>query len=274
VIPAVSALEDAAPCRRHAWAAEADRARLVNRARIDAITPGRFLAAIESFLECDRAHVVHFCAAYTTVVARKDSAYREALNRADLNVPDGMPLAWALNAFGRQTVRLAGSDGMALLCDVGRRRNVRHFFLGGKATAVERLEVELHRTYPGIQIAGRLQAPFRQLTDDELTAIDRAIRLARADVVWVGNGTPLQEFLAADLRRRGSAPVILCVGAAFDFVSGGKRRAPRWMQRAGLEWLHRLGCEPRRLCHRYLVGNALFVGGVGLDYVRSRHPGR
>jgi N-acetylglucosaminyldiphosphoundecaprenol N-acetyl-beta-D-mannosaminyltransferase len=266
--------EHAAPCLRYARAAEGSGAPSINGTRIDPITRERFVGAIESFLECGRGHVVHFCAAYTTVVARKDRAYREVLNQADLNVPDGMPVAWALRVFGRQSARLAGSDGMALLCDVGRGRDLRHFFLGGKPAVVERLELELRRTYPGIQIAGRREAPFRSLTDDELTAVDRAIRLARADVVWVGNGTPLQEFLAADLRRLGSAPVILCVGAAFDFVSGDKKRAPRWMQQAGLEWLHRLGSEPRRLWRRYLVGNALFVGGVAFDYARTRRPGR
>jgi N-acetylglucosaminyldiphosphoundecaprenol N-acetyl-beta-D-mannosaminyltransferase len=246
----------------------------VNGTRIDPITRERFVVAIESFITSGRTHVVHFCAAYTTVLARKDRAYLDVLNRADLNVPDGMPVAWALRVFGRKSARLAGSDGMALLCDVGRGRSLRHVFLGGRPDVVERLELELRRAYPGIQIAGRLQAPFRPLTDEELTAVDRAIRLARADLVWVGSGTPLQEFLADDLRRLGSAPVILCVGAAFDFVSGAKRRAPRWMQRAGLEWLHRLGSEPRRLWRRYLVGNAIFVGGVALDYARSRLPGR
>jgi N-acetylglucosaminyldiphosphoundecaprenol N-acetyl-beta-D-mannosaminyltransferase len=246
----------------------------VNGTRIDPITRERFVAAIDSFLACGRSHIVHFCAAYTTVLARRNRAYLEILNRADLNVPDGMPVAWALRVFGRKSARLAGSDGMALLCDVGRDRNLRHFFLGGRAEVVERLELELRRTYPGIQIAGRLQAPFRPLTDEELTAVDREVRLARADLVWVGNGTPLQEFLAADLRRFGSAPVILCVGAAFDFVSGAKPRAPRSMQRAGLEWLHRLGSEPRRLWRRYLVGNALFVAGVAADYARARRRGR
>jgi N-acetylglucosaminyldiphosphoundecaprenol N-acetyl-beta-D-mannosaminyltransferase len=108
------------------------------------------------------------------------------------------------------------------------------------------------------------------VTDEELDAGVAIIRGSGADVVWVGLGAPKQDLMGARLREREAAPVIMCVGAAFDFLAGTKRRAPRWVRRAGLEWLHRLVSEPRRLLRRYLVGNTRFVLGVGFDLLFRR----
>jgi N-acetylglucosaminyldiphosphoundecaprenol N-acetyl-beta-D-mannosaminyltransferase len=96
------------------------------------------------------------------------------------------------------------------------------------------------------------------------------MRAAGADAVWVGLGAPKQDLMAARLRDLDAAPTIFCVGAAFDFVAGTVKRAPRWMQRTGLEWLHRLLSEPRRLWRRYVIGNPRFVAGVVWDRLRGR----
>jgi len=114
-----------------------------------------------------------------------------------------------------------------------------------------------------------MRTPTAKLGDNEIDD-DARIRAARTGLLWVGLGAPKQDITAERLRRLDAAPAILCVGAAFDFLSGAKRRAPAWMQRAGLEWLHRLAHEPRRLWRRYLIGNSRFAVGVATSRLRSR----
>lgn len=245
---------------------------LVNGVRIDAVSPTGLVDQVESFLACGlaggRSHVVHFLAAHPTVEARSDAAYRLVLNEGDLNVPDGMPVALAARMQGARGDRLPGTDSLHIVARWGLRRQLRHFLYGATDETLAQMRSNLERLYPGISIAGQEAPPFRTVTDEELDATVATIRTSTADVVWVGLGTPKQDLVGARLREREAAPVIMCVGAAFDFVAGVKRRAPVWMQRAGLEWLFRLLSEPRRLWRRYLVGNTRFVLGVVSDLLR------
>jgi N-acetylglucosaminyldiphosphoundecaprenol N-acetyl-beta-D-mannosaminyltransferase len=234
----------------------------------ESLSPEELLARVERFRHCGQSHVVHFCAAHPTVVARRDPAYRNVLN-GGLNVPDGMGVALALRLLGYPAQRLPGSDAFALLCERGVRRGLRHYLFGGASEVVDRLRWSLGIRYPGIRVVGAESPPFRPLSERELSEASARIRHAATDLVWVGLGAPKQDWVAERLRERGSAPVILCVGAAFDFLSGAKRRAPEWMQESGFEWLHRLACEPRRLWRRYLVGNAVFASTVLSDFVRT-----
>lgn len=245
---------------------------LVNRVRFDLLTLESLHARIGGFIACGRSHVVHFCAADPTVLARRDLEYREVVNRGDLNVADGVPVAWALRLFGKRTERIAGSDAFSYLVDRGRAQSIRHYLFGGSPEVVLQLRSELDRRYPGIQIVGAESPPFRELSDAEVGDAAERIRSTGTDLLWIGLGAPKQDIMAQRLRAVDAAPVILCVGAAFDFLSGGKKRAPAWMQRTGLEWLHRLVCEPRRLWRRYLVGNPRFVAGVVCDLVTGRRP--
>lgn len=246
----------------------------VNGVRIDPLDPPAFLETVGSFLSCGRSHTVHFCAAHPTAEARRDPAYRELLNRGDLNMPDGAPVAWAARAQGFPTARLAGSEGMHLVAEWGLSRGVGHFLYGATPVTLERLRTNLERDHPGIRIVGAEAPPFRPVSDDELAATVGRIREAGADAVWIGLGAPKQDVMGARMCEAGAASVVLCVGAAFDFLSGTKRRAPEWMRRSGLEWLHRLLSEPTRLWRRYLVGNARFVGGVLVDLGRTVHERR
>jgi len=241
-----------------------DERSLVNGVRFDVRSPDAFVARVESFCACGQSHAVHFCAAHPTVVARHDLAYRNVLN-AGLNVPDGMGVVWALRAFGIDARRLAGSDAVHLLCAWGIERGVRHYLFGAAPGTAERLAEKLMVAHPGIRIVGAESPPMRTLSRRELEEASRRIRRAGADLLWVGLGAPKQDVVADRLRALASAPVILCVGAAFDYVSGVRPRAPAWMQQSGLEWLFRLAAEPRRLWRRYLIGNALFVAGVTSD---------
>ncbi len=237
----------------------------MNRVRLDPVSPDELAQRVAGFVECGHSHIVRFCAAHPTVLARHDEAYRELLNRGDLTVPDGQPVAWALRLFGCPAERLAGSDAMAFLCEWGVAIGLRHYLYGGTPEVAGQLGETLARRYPGIQVVGVESPPFRELTDAEWHATAERIRAARADCVWIGLGAPKQDWAAERLASADARAVLLCVGAAFDFVAGAKQRAPRWMQNSGLEWLHRLLREPRRLGGRYLRGNASFVIGVVRD---------
>jgi N-acetylglucosaminyldiphosphoundecaprenol N-acetyl-beta-D-mannosaminyltransferase len=240
----------------------------VNGVGFEPVSPDELVQRVERFCRCRRSHVIHFCAAHPTVIARSDLAYRDILNRG-LNVPDGVGVVLALRLLGHPAQRLPGSDAFALLCERGVRAGLRHYLFGGAAETVDRLHRSLRVRYPGIRVVGAESPPFRPMSECELSAASTRIRRARTDLLWVGLGAPKQDWVAERLRQHESASVILCVGAAFDFLSGAKRRAPDWIQRSGLEWLYRLACEPNRLWRRYLVGNVAFAASVLSDYLRA-----
>lgn len=242
---------------------------LVNGVRIDPASTARFAAHIESFLRCGHSHVVHFIPADPTVLAIRDGRYRAILNRGDLNVADGMSVVWALRLAGYRTARITGSDAMAMLTAGAATEGARHFLYGGSPLTLQRLEARLRSISPSIHIDGQ-SPPFREPLEDELRDAAERIRRTNTDLLWIGLGTPKQDVVADRFRELGAAPVILCVGAAFDFLAGTRHRAPVWMQRAGLEWLHRLASEPTRLWRRYLLENPRFVLGVGMDLLRAR----
>lgn len=237
----------------------------VNGVRFDAISPETYLRSLATFLSCGHSHVVHFCASHPTVEARRDPDYRDVLNKGSLNVPDGMPVAWAARMLGSRTERLTGTEGMHLAALWGVDRGLRHYLYGGTPETLEKLRRRLEERYPGILIVGVESPPFRPLTDEEVAESVRRMQDAGTQALWVGLGVPKQDLIADRLRTLHVAPVILCVGAAFDFVAGTITRAPMWMQRMGLEWVHRLASEPKRLWKRYLIGNPEFVMGVVRD---------
>ena len=239
--------------------------KFVNGVRIDLLAQGDFPKRIKSFLSCGRSHVVHFVPADPTVVARKHPPYREVLNRGDLNVADGMSIIWALRLSGARSERIPGTEAFLELCDSSRQTHSGHFLYGGTTQTLSALKQSLERRFPDIRVVGSESPPFRKLDDGEIEATARRVRDVDAKFLWVGLGTPKQDYVADVLRQADAAPVILCVGAAFDFVAGSKQRAPRWICRTGFEWLHRLATEPRRLWRRYLIGNPQFIFGVLRD---------
>ena len=243
---------------------------LVNGVRLDPLALDKLSGKIAELVACGGSHIVHFLPAAPTVLARRDSEYRAVLNDGDLNLVDGASVALALRLFGCRAPRTTGSAALCALAEQGVEAGLRHYLFGGTPDVVERLRRRLERDYPGILIVGAESPPFTQSSVDALAAARDRMQAVGADLVWVGLGAPKQDYVAAVLRELGAAPVLLCVGAAFDFVSGAKRRAPRWTQRVGLEWLHRLMSEPRRLWRRYLIGNPRFVAGVLRDYVGQK----
>jgi N-acetylglucosaminyldiphosphoundecaprenol N-acetyl-beta-D-mannosaminyltransferase len=202
----------------------------------------------------------HFCTVHTIVEAQNRPDLRDLLNTADLVAPDGMPLVWLQRVSGRPCERVCGPDLMLALLDRGRATGARHFFYGGAEGVARELARRMAGRYPGLRVAGTESPPFRPLSPEEDAAAVERINATTPDFVWVGLGSPRQEQWLASHRDRLAAPVLLAVGAAFDFHAGRRPRAPKLMQRTGTEWLFRFATEPRRLGRRYLVTNARFLG--------------
>lgn len=204
------------------------------------------------------------CTVHGVGEARRDPEYRRLLNASWLTTPDGMPLVWLAHRAGHQKVtRVYGPDLMLAVCDAGRASGLRHFFYGGDPGVAAALQVSLENRFPGLQVVGTHCPPYRPLTEQEFSAFQQQVAACRPDVIWVGLGTPKQDRFMAATWKQLDAGVMIGVGAAFDFLSGRKKQAPRWMQRSGLEWLFRLGQEPGRLAYRYLVYNPLFLLRAG-----------
>jgi N-acetylglucosaminyldiphosphoundecaprenol N-acetyl-beta-D-mannosaminyltransferase len=210
------------------------------------------------------------------VSAEEDAETRAAVLAATLAVPDGQPLVWALHALGHpEATRVYGPDLMAHFCDRAATAGTPMYLYGGRSLdAVRLLQRRLQERYPGIRIVGCSAAPFRELTAEEDARTIAEIDSSGAKVVWVGTGQPRQEQWMARMRDRLSAPLLVGVGAAFDFHAGLVPQAPPWMQRNGLEWSYRLSREPRRLWRRYVLGNPRFVAGFVRQYVRHRRNAR
>jgi N-acetylglucosaminyldiphosphoundecaprenol N-acetyl-beta-D-mannosaminyltransferase len=193
---------------------------------------------------------------------------------ATLAVPDGQPLVWALHALGHaRATRIYGPDLMAKHCARAARNGTPIYLYGGRHddAARELLARRLRERFTGLRIVGSSSPPFRTLSAAENAHEIELINSSGAAVVWVGTGQPKQERWMREMRARLNPPLLVGVGAAFDFHAGLVRQAPPWMQRNGLEWTYRLWREPRRLWRRYARYNPRFVVGFARQYARARH---
>jgi N-acetylglucosaminyldiphosphoundecaprenol N-acetyl-beta-D-mannosaminyltransferase len=211
-------------------------------------------------------------AVHTVMACQEDPELRAAVLGSDLTVPDGQPLVWAMNALGHDlSSRVYGPDLMARYCERAALTGARMFLYGGRNQgALVQLALNLRTRYPGLNIVGGYAPPFRALTGEEEDFVLDEINRSQADVVWVGIGVPKQEKWMAAMRGRLRAPVLVGVGAAFDFHAGLVSQAPRWMQSMGLEWAYRLLQEPGRLWRRYLRYNPRFVAGFLRQWLAHR----
>jgi len=227
---------------------------------------------VDGMVAADRRGYVCVAAVHTVMASQDDPELRAAVLGSDLTVPDGQPLVWALNALGhRLDDRVYGPTLMWRACERAARTGTRMYLYGGRNQgALVQLALELRRAHPGLQIVGGHSPPHRDLEPDEEAAIAADIDASGADVVWVGIGVPKQEKWMARMRPRLQAPVLVGVGAAFDFHAGLIPQAPERLQRLGLEWAFRLAQEPRRLWRRYLRYNPRFVSAFARQYLRDR----
>lgn len=237
--------------------------------RIDGFGPRSAARAIIEVAGTPAA--IHLCNAFTLSLAMRDAGFRDCLNAGNLNFADGAPVAAVGRRRGLQamTSRVYGPTLMFDVLKEGTELGVRHYFYGSTPEVIDALTASLNDRVPGVKIVGSEAPPFRPLTDDERHALADRVHSSGADIMWVGLGTPKQDLFVEQNRDLLGVPLV-AVGAAFDFHAGTKRMAPAWVQRFALEWLFRLVTEPRRLWKRYLIGNSIFLYGVGRDEVANR----
>ncbi len=235
---------------------------------VSAINMEQALATIDGWVASRAREYVCVCPVHSIMECRRSEEVRRTFNQAGMVTPDGMPLVWVARALGHHDVgRVYGPD---LMLAVLRRERHRHFFYGGGPGVAERLAGAMTTRYPKLEVAGFIEPPFAPLDELCTPAVAQAINAGSADIVWVGMSSPKQDLWMTRMRPLLDAPVLIAVGAAFDFHTGRVRQAPAWIQRSGLEWLFRLGTEPRRLWRRYLVDNPWFVWELFLQSTRLK----
>ena len=217
---------------------------------------------IDSVVGSRQPHYLTACNTHTVTASLEDDELRSALLGASLNLPDGQPLVWAINSLGHSLEsRVYGPELMARACSRAAERGHRLYLYGGRNQgALVQLALNLRHRYPGIKVVGGYSPPHRALTDEERNAVTAEINRSGADILWVGIGVPKQEKWMARMRPQLETPLLVGVGAAFDFHAGLVAQAPIWIQESGLEWAFRLAHEPRRLWRRYLRYNPRFLG--------------
>ena len=203
----------------------------------------------------------------------RDSELRAASIQAGLNLPDGVGVVVAARLLGYRTSgRVTGAELMLRVCDWGRKYGYRHYFYGSTEDVVRKLEERLTQQYAGLKIVGSYCPPFRALTPREDEAVVRHINSCQPDILWVGLGAPKQQLWMADHLGRIAAPVMIGVGAAFNFHSGVVKWAPLWMRRLGMEWIYRTIVEPRKIVprarHTFLFGVRVVVQAVAWRFAR------
>jgi N-acetylglucosaminyldiphosphoundecaprenol N-acetyl-beta-D-mannosaminyltransferase len=199
--------------------------------------------------------------------AQRDLTLRGILNRSFLCTPDGVPTVWVGRLQGHSSMRrVYGPDFMMAMCRRSVRHGFRHFLYGGNPGVAENLRSNLRRRVPGVEIVGTYTPPFRPLTPAEEDDVISIVKRSKPDIVWVGLSTPKQERFMASLIDRLDICLMVGVGAAFDIHAGLLADAPAWMKVCGLQWLHRLMLEPRRLWRRYLTNNPRFLWNIGLQF--------
>lgn len=231
--------------------------------RLDEAVQSVFAAAQAlSDSSANRGTAIHFCNAYNVALARSDHFYRQVIECGDYVFSDGVPITWVGKRLRPDLAatweRVYGPDIMTAVLQQSTENGPTHYLLGGSPSVLDSLGSAISDRFPAARIVGSESPAFRPSTDAELAERDERITSSGASIVWVGLGTPKQDYEVA--RLASTLPVVaIAVGAAFDFLSGTKPQAPVWMRRSGTEWLFRFASEPRRLAKRYLWGNSVFA---------------
>ncbi len=233
---------------------------------ISALNLQSALAEVAEAIRTRRKGYICVTGVHGVMEAQSDEAFRKILNNAFLCTPDGMPMVWVGKANGHsQMSRVYGPDLMLDICQWSETNSCRHFFYGGGPGVADLLAEKLKVRFPKMQIVGTYTPPFRPLNPDEENELREKIRAAQVDIIWVGLSTPKQEKFMAEYLPQLDTTLMVGVGAAFDFLSGRVKQAPRWMQRSGLEWFYRLCSEPRRLAGRYFKNNPVFAAKIAMQ---------
>jgi len=203
--------------------------------------------------------------------AQADPVFRNVLNSAFLNTPDGMPTVWVGRAQGHRDMgRVYGPDLMLSVFEQGVERGYRHFFFGGNVGVAADLECALRSRFPGALVVGTYTPPFRPLSEEEGIELVEQVRRAAPDIVWVGLSTPKQERFMSEYLGILETTLMVGVGAAFDIHTGRIKEPSEWLKHSGLQWVHRLAQEPRRLWRRYLYNTPRFSCQIALQFLGLR----
>ena len=238
---------------------------------VSAIDLSRAVEMADRWIAAENRGYICVTGVHGVMEAQSDSELRHILNHAFLNTPDGMPMSWVgrLQGFGKMD-RVFGPDLMASLCQLSVERNYRHFLYGGELGVAELLKKRLECKFPGLQIVGTYTPPFRSLTAEEEDEIVCQLQELRPHIVWVGLSTPKQERFMARYIDRLQVPLLVGVGAAFDYHTGRINDCSGWIKRAGLQWAHRLLQDPGRLWKRYLRNNPAFLWKITLQIFKLK----
>jgi len=227
---------------------------------VHAIDMRQALAVFRRTLEDRRKGYVCVTGVHGIMEAQKYPEFKAILNGSLLTTPDGVPAVWVGRWQGySQMQRVFGPELMLEVCAMSVGKGYTHFLYGGADGVAEQLKISLLRRFPGLRIVGTYTPPFRPLNQAEKQDLYARVSTVKPDIFWVGLSTPKQEHFMAEYLPHLDTRVMVGVGAAFDVHTGRIQDAPDWMKNAGLQWLHRLGQEPRRLWKRYLYNNPLFV---------------
>ncbi len=243
--------------------------------KVSAINMQDAVELASQWINCGKPGYVCVSSVHVIMEAQRRPEVLRALNQATMNTPDGMPLTWVGRYQGFPDMdRVFGPDLMIEICRISVERGFRHFLFGGKPGVAEELKERLQDRFPGLDVVGTHGGVFRSLSPDEEQRLVGQIRQSKPHIVWVGLGAPKQELFMAQYVDRLQVPLLVGVGAAFDFHTGRIRDCSPWVKRAGLQWLHRLIQEPRRLWRRYLVNVPAFLWNIawqisGLEHQRS-----
>jgi N-acetylglucosaminyldiphosphoundecaprenol N-acetyl-beta-D-mannosaminyltransferase len=228
-------------------------------AAVDVVYWGGAVATLLRWAAAGDSRYVCACNVHVVVTAQRDAGLAAAVQGADMVLPDGAPVAWLMRKSGfAAQQRVSGPDLMWSYFAAAAPYGESIFLYGSSADTLERLSARIAVVFPGLRVAGTHSPPYRELTPQEDQAVVDMLNASGATTVWVALGCPKQELWMAEHRDRVRG-VVVGVGGAFAFHAGTARRAPKWMQRLSLEWLHRLLSEPRRLWRRYLMTNTLFM---------------
>lgn len=239
--------------------------------KISAIDMDDACLSVEEAVLKSQKKYISVCPVGTIMECKRNKEALMSVNFADLVTPDGMPVVWLGRLLGHKNIRrVYGPELMQKICAVSEKKKYKNYFYGSSPDVLSKLKEKLKRQYSGLIISGSFSPPFRPLTEEEDKKIVEEINNCAPDILWVGLGSPKQDLWMYEHRQRINAPVMVGVGAAFDFLAGTKPQAPPWVRDNGFEWLFRLLTEPNRLWRRYLVSSSLFIYYVIIEFFKKR----
>ena len=237
---------------------------------VSAIDMDSALCVVREAVEHGRRGYVCVTGVHGVMEAQTDPDFQRIQNSSLLTIPDGMPLVWAGRLRAFRIGRVYGPDFMLRVCELSPGLGYKHFFFGGKPGVAQKLKKTMQTRFPGLAVVGTYTPPFRRLTVAEEAELHELVQAGKPDFFWVGLSTPKQERFMAEYINRLPVKIMMGVGAAFDIHTGGIKDSPTWVKNAGLQWLHRLLQEPKRLWRRYLINNPRFLYRATLQFLQLK----